>query len=345
MRTLVGGVGFGLTALLLTIAAAAAEPRVELEVVLESGFIPTDAPKWSEMLDRAGFSSVRIRSGKNNESPSIEASGAGGTKAYRVVGILNANNQLTVTKGRFGLSDQGRIEEWLRKLRTDGEEGVTIKPAAFGLLPRQLVAVHEALAVPVTISTKGQQPRDVAKQIAAGLSLKFTTDSAGQKALAVDEPILDELQGLSSGTALAAILRPLGLALAPEKSGPDVRLRIASSRGTSEQWPVGWPPQKGPRETLPELFKTLNVEIDQTPIAEVLEAVGGRLKAPLLLDHNAIAAARIDLTTAKVALPQTKTYYDRILDQLLFQAKLRYDLRIDEAGKPLLWITANRQAK
>jgi hypothetical protein len=336
----------GCLALLLFLpmpAAWAAEPRVELEVVLETGFIPTDAPKWSQMLDEAGFSSVRIRSGKNNESPAIQASGTGGAKTYRVVGILSANNQLLLTKGRFGLNDRAKIEEWLRKLRTDGEEGVTIKPAAFGLLPRQLLEVHEALAVPVKVSTKGKQPRDVAKQIASGLSLKFTTDSAGQKALAADEPILDELEGLSSGTALAAVLRPLGLVLVPEKSGSEIRLRISSGQAVSEHWPVGWPPKDNPTETLPGLFKNLKVAIDKTPVGEVITAVSDRLKVPVLLDHNSLAAAQIDLATAAVSLPETTTYYDRILDRLLFQAKLKYQLRVDEAGKPFLWITTIRQ--
>ena len=320
----------------------AAEPRIELEVILESGFIPTDAAKWSKMLDAAGFSSVRLRSGKNSESPTVETR-SGSVASYRVVGVLNANNQLTLPQGRFGLSDRARIEEWLRKLRDNGEEGITVKPTAFGLLPRELVAVHESLAVPVKGSTLGKQPRDVAKQIAAGLTLKFTTDGAGQQALAAEEPIAEELEGLSSGTALAAILRPLGLVMAPEKSGKELRLRISTMQAAKEHWPVGWPPKGNPRETLPELFKTLNVEIDQTPVGEVVTAVAGRLKSPVLLDHNSLAAAQIDPATAKVGLPQTKTYYDRVLDRLLFQARLKYDLRVDEAGKPFLWITTLRQ--
>jgi len=319
-----------------------AEPRVELEVILEGGAIPTDAAQWSKMLDEAGFSSVRLRSGKASESPSLQ-SGSGGTKSYRVVGLLNANNQLVLPKGRFGLGDRARIEEWLRKLRDSGEEGILVKPTAFGLLPRELVAVHEALAVPVKTLTAGKQPREIAKQIAGGLSLKFTTDGAGQQALAADEPIVDELEGLSSGTALAALLRPLGLVMVPEKAEGELRLRISTMQAAKEHWPVGWPPKGNPRETLPELFKTLNVEIDQAPVAELLKAVGGRIKSPVLIDHNALAAAQIDLATAKVGLPLTKTYYDRILDRLLFQAKMKYELRVDEAGKPFLWITALRQ--
>src|SRR5439155_24112834 len=102
-------------------------------------------------------------------------------------------------------------------------------PAASGLLPKQLVGFHEARAVPVQGSTLGQPPRQTAKKIADRLPYKFASDEVAQRALAQGEPIADELEDISSGTALAAILRPLGLVMFPEKNGPDIRLRIASS--------------------------------------------------------------------------------------------------------------------
>ena len=52
----------------------AAEPRVDLEVALEDGSVPTDARAWSDMLTQAGFSSVRIRSGKN-DTPALQMVG------------------------------------------------------------------------------------------------------------------------------------------------------------------------------------------------------------------------------------------------------------------------------
>ena len=57
------------------------------------------------------------------------------------------------------------------------------------------------------------------------------------------------------------------------------------------------------------------------PLSEVLTAISGRVKAPLLLDHNALAREEIDMN-AKVSLPKTNTYYARALDRMLFQAKL-----------------------
>jgi len=245
-------------------------------------------------------------------------------------------------EGRFGLNDRGPIEQWLRKLREGGEDAINIKPAAFGLLPKQLVAVHEALAGSVQVSTLGKPPREVAKSIADRLSLKFISDEAGQRALASDASVADELQGLSSGTALAAVLRPLGLVMLPEKSGSEIRLRITGSRNTKEHWPVGWPPKGNPIETLPDLFKNLNVEIEKTPLSETLTAIATRVKAPLLVDHNALARGEIDLKT-KVTLPKSNTFYARALDRLLFQARLKYELRVDEADKPFLWITTVKQ--
>jgi hypothetical protein len=316
----------------------AAPPRVELEISSEPGFPVANARQWTELLSKAGFAAVRIRGGKAGDALSIQTRGTEADPSYVVTGALTADGQLLLLKGRFGLNDRAKLEAWLAKLREGGEEGITVKPAAFGLLPKQLVAVHEALAVPVTFSTRGKKPREVAKQIADTLSLKFITDTTGQMALASEEPVADELQGLSAGTGLAAVLRPLGLVLAPEKTGSDIRMRIADSQSVKENWPVGWPLKSNPGTTLPSLFKFLDVEVEKTPLNEAMSAIGGRLKVPLLIDHNSVARKAVDLNQ-KVSLPKGNTYYSRALEQLLYQARLKYEVRIDEADKPFLWIT------
>jgi len=318
-------------------SVCAAEPRVDLEVITEAGFVGTDVRAWSEMLTKAGFSSVRVK-GNGNEPPSMLTVGTAAAPAYRVVGVITAANQLLLPRGRFGLNDRAQIENWLRRLRDSGEDGINIKPAAFGLLPKQLVAVHEALAVPVQGSTLGQSARETAKKIADRLPYKFISDEVAQRALAEGESIADELQGISSGTALAAILRPLGLVMFPEKNGSDIRLRIATSRDAKEHWPVGWPLKGNPGETLPELFKFLRVNIGDAALSEAITAIASRVNVPVLYDHNALAAARTDLNK-KVSLSEANIFYSRALDRLLLQAGLKYEIRLDEADKPLLWIT------
>jgi hypothetical protein len=321
----------------------AAEPRIEIEICMESGFPIAGARDWSEMLGEMGLANVRLRGAKPADEPAIHESGKSDAKTFRVTGILTADGKLILPKARFTLADKGRIAAWFDKLQAGGEEAVTVKPVAFGLLPSDLVKVHEALAVPVKSATKGRLPREAAKEIADSLSLSFTSDTASQRALSTDEKVADELQGLSAGTALAAILRPLGLVLVPEKSGPTLRLRIADSRAAQEHWPVGWPSKENPGTTLPELFKFLNVEVSDTSLGETVAAIGGRVKAPIVIDYNALARLEVDLATKKVDLPKTNTFYSRALERVLYQAGLKYEVRVDEADKPFLWISSIRQ--
>src|SRR5438128_9609322 len=91
--------------------AIAAQPRVDLELALDSAMVPTEARAWSEMLSQAGFSSVRILSTKASEEPAIQTAGTDASRSYRVTGVLTAENQLLLPKGRFSLSDRGRIEQ------------------------------------------------------------------------------------------------------------------------------------------------------------------------------------------------------------------------------------------
>lgn len=320
-------------------AATAAEVRVELEVVSESPLVSTEAAAWSALLTRVGFSAVRFRVGQ--DAPALVQAGTAAARSYRVVGVLSAGQQLVLPHGRFRREDVGPLQRWLQTLREDGEEGLSTKPAGFGLLPRQLVEVQQALAAPVRASTKGQPPRDVARQIAADVPLPFVSDPSVPPVLAAAEPVADELQGLAAGTALAALLRPLGLVLVPEKAAGKLRLRVAMAGQASEFWPVGWPPKEPPGQTLPELFKFLNVEIDRTPVADVVEAIRLRVQVSVLYDHLALARHKVELHTA-VSVPKSQTFYAKALSQALSAAKLKYELRVDEAGKPFLWITTLR---
>jgi hypothetical protein len=156
--------------------------------------------------------------------------------------------------------------------------------------------------------------------------------------------VADALQGLSAGTVMAAVLRPLGLVLVPRKeAGGDIKLWITDVRTARASWPVGWPPETTPIETAPKLFNNLNVEIEDTPVSLALEAISGRIEMPVLYDHNSLARQRIDPSEAKVSLPAERTYYQRIINRMLNQVQLNGELRVDEAGTPFLWISTIRR--
>lgn len=318
----------------------AAEGRIDLELATAENFPVEDSRDWLMMLSKAGLEGVRIRSGEEGDRPELTTGGTEASPIYRVVGVLTADGRLLLPGGKFAKGDRAGIARWAEKLKSGGEEGLTTKPGAFGLLPRELVAVHTALAAPVNFSTLDGEPKEVVDKLANNLSLKVVLDASAEKALAADEKVADELLGISSGTGLAAILRPYGLVFVPVKMGQDdIQLRITSSRDVEKSWPVGWPSEKPSRDLLPDLFKFLNAEVKETPLGESLEAVRARLDVPLLVDHNGLARLRVDLKTTNITLPKTNTFYARILERMLSQAKLKYELRVDEAEKPLLWIS------
>ena len=40
-----------------------------------------------------------------------------------------------------------------------------------------------------------------------------------------------------------------------------------------------------------------------------------------------------------VSFPQSRTTYSIALRKMLFKAGLKFEVRVDEAGKPFLWVT------
>jgi hypothetical protein len=275
----------------------------------------------------------------------IQQRGSGDSVTYTVTGTLTARSTLRLPGAEFRLGDKAGISAWLAKLKEGGETRLSEQEVVFGMTPTQLVAVHDALKVPVNFATKGQRSFDVLKRISGTLRLSFLADADARQAMSGDDPVLDELQGLSAGTAIAAVLRPLGLVMVPQKQpSGEVRLWITDVRRAKESWPVGWPSESSPRETLPELFTfARNVAIQDTPLNVALEAIGQRVKAPILYDHNSLARQQIDPASIQVTLDDGRTYYQRIIGRLLNQAGLTMDLRVDDAGTAFLWISTLRR--
>lgn len=321
----------------------AADPQIEFELLTEPGFPQTASRAWIEVLKDFKPASLRIRSGRQGEQADVKELGNKFAPRYKVIGLLTPANRLIVPGGSFSVRDRGQIAGWVRNLKNNGAEATTEGTGAFGLTAKELVALHEKLAKPVRFSTQGEHPVDVVRSVVKGLPLTFTVDPASRTAFAEADPVVEELNGLSSGTVLACVLRPLGLALAPQKSQGQVQLAITDFRRVPEAWPVGWPSQKPAKDLMPKLFTFLNVEIDDTPLADALTALEERLEVPFLYDHNSLVRQDIDPATTKVSVPSGNSFYKKILDRLLFQAKLRSEVRVDEAKKPFLWISTAKR--
>ena len=315
-----------------------AGPPIQMELVTEQGFSPTDSQKWIQFLSKLELTSIRIRGADVGDRESIENTGTEARPMYRVVGVLTYRNRLRLPGGEFALGERERLAAWIKKVEADGAAGPTQKTAAFGLTPEQLVAFHEKMAPATHTETKGRRSGDVARDLVKELGNEFVVSDNARQAFGSDEKCQDDLRGLSLGTALAATIRPLGLVMRPEKFGRSVRLSICEVSEAAESWPVGWPAEETPGKLAPKLFESLNVEINGVSLSKALDAIQPRVSVPFLFDHNGMARQRINPAEVKVKYPKGRVIYKKVLDNVLSQSKLSSDLRVDEAGKPFLWI-------
>ena len=319
-------------------AAARAAGRAELELVGSGPGAALAFQQWLRVLSGAGIEHVRFRSSRATDQVGIEVRGTEQSPVYVVTGVVLSSNELQLPAGRFSRRDVGRLKAWLDDVARHGPGGSRREESAFGLPAGQFAALREDLSRPVTFSTAGLSRRDVVQRIGRELLTPLKLDPGATEALAGDK-LAEELTGLSAGTALAYVLRPMGYCLVPRASGGGVVCAVTRARPDLDIWPVGWEPDKRRNEVLPDLFEFHNVNVQGVTAEVTIRAIAKRLKVPALIDHNALARHGVEPAKTIVSHPQSRTTYGLALRKLLFQAKLKYEIRVDEAGRPFLWVT------
>lgn len=323
--------------------AWAAEAEVDLELITDSPLAAQGSHQWVEALRELGFATLRIRAARATDELKIDDYGTKDRPRYRVVGRVASRQDIQLPGGAFSVRDLAGIKKWLQELKVEGPDGVLEAKSALGLTEKQLTEVSKDLETPVDFSTKGQPADKVIKKIGDKLAFPVVLGEGAEKELAVEDArVRDELQGVASGTSFAAALRPAGLVLRPRRVSGRTEYHVEPVGDGANGWPIGWPLQHSPLETFKAMFDMLNAELDDVPVSEAVEAVQARVKAPVLYDYNAMVRYDIDPTQIKVTLPAKRTAYDSLLRSALAKAKLRHELRLDEAGKPIIWITTQR---
>ena len=306
--------------------------------------VPIAAPQqWLRVLSQVGADDVRIRNQSSVGRPEIRVEGARRNPRYLVEGVITTDNELVLpgpppgTK-RFRVSARGQLRAYVQRLRRDGPDAVMGRKLRFGLTEKQIEQVYDDLSRRVTVSTVSATPAALVNQLRSQLSLSITVTPAATRILASAKPVANELRGLTLGTSLAAVFRSCGLGLKPRKSanGP-VQHRVVRLDKDVKVWPIGWSTKKQLRLIAPVLLKPVNAEIDGIPLADAIDAIGQRIKIPVLVDHLALDRKKIDPLQTKVRLPPRRMLYIQLLRGL--SPKLRAEVRIDEADTPFMWLT------
>ena len=247
-------------------SSVASADQVELEVILLPGAPPSAAHDWMRSLEKAEVDRLRLRHSARVTQPSIETDSRAGETVYSIQAVVT-DNRLVVPGDRFSRFEVGRLNDWLASIATHADGGGSVH--AFGMSAEQLVHVHKSLSQPISGEVKGESVKRLLHALASDLPIKLSS-----RVRLSNDQVREELTGLSSGTALAAILRPLGLVLVPVRTGThrtDVALEIRRFQDAKETWPVGWPRKEGIKQLAPKMLDFLEVEISDTPLDEALD--------------------------------------------------------------------------
>jgi hypothetical protein len=336
---------FSLCAILLlfkTVATmASAAPPIDLEVIVEERSSVTAQQEWLKRLSELKLAGLTIRSAREGEEPEILNRGTEDRPRYKIVGFLTRNETLILKGGQFGRNDMNKLRAFFETLGVQGVEGVTKRRTLFGLTDDQLITLSKNLEPVVDFESKGKPPAEVVSQLGEGIEPAIVVSATAQQAFKDATPCRDEVKGITSGTALAVIVRPYGLVVQPMLVGRNVELHVVKPLENAESWPVGWPLEDGVTEkaAIPALMEFITVEIKDIDVPQALGALQERLEAPFLFDHNQLAKHGIEPAKIEVSVPPGRSYYKKILERVLFQAKLKSEIRTDELGKPIVWIT------
>lgn len=333
----------------LTVTTVNAGPPIE---IASQAAAHGNAPRqWLQRLAEAGGGSARLVSARGTERPRIETLGetAGGEPLLKVYAVLTRDNQLLLpgptSSQRFRLSDRAKLADYFKRLDAEGAGGVTTQRGKHGLTEAEFTDLFTRLQTPIGAIDDRTSLRRLVQTASRVARVKIEPDRAVAAVLAATLEDPPALNRLTTGTALAAALRDEGLALEPTKPlGQPVRLTIVPTPQAKEPWPVGYAPESSPTRVAPVLMEFLTVEIEGYTLDEALDAIAPRLTwndgpLPIVWDRFAMRRDAIDPTTIQVTFPNRRTFYKKLLDRLASQARLKPELRIDEAGTPFLYLT------
>ncbi len=319
-------------------ALVKAELPIDVDVAMQAGAPLTAPQQWARLLGEMGLGRVRLRSGREGEQAQVTQTESTLGARFKVVAILNSRGELVLPERRYRAADRKALKDYFHGLAQ--QESFGKDRGRFDLTEKQFRRVHADLSRVISFSTAKKTLVDFLDQLEQKFNVPLLRDASARAALSQAEPLAVELRGMSSGTALAIALRSERLVLRPEKpTGGPLRMVVERQRPQRDSWPVGWKHEGSPRQLAPKMFASLSIEISGYTLSKAIEALEPRLGVAVFYDNRTLAKRDIQPDKIQVKLPAGKTYLKRAVDRLLGQARLAGELRVDEQGRPFLWIT------
>jgi hypothetical protein len=315
---------------------------VAVELLTADG-VGIKAREWSELFEELDVQ-ISIRRSVLKEIPETTEEVLGTSlRDVRIVGRLERDGSITFSDRHYTTEDIAKIREWIDGMKAYGAQGTPKGQPMWGLTKGQFEPIYIALANIRKGELTGQNLAQALQtfKFQEKYPLRYSATAIEYlKQGAAKKTIQNEYPDLSEGAIFAAMLNELGLGFHPRRlPNGKIEFTIIKLGERIETWPAGWPPDQDLVKLRPELFQSREVELTDEPLLDVVQAIGDIVELPILIDEHGLKAKRIDIRTRKVSHKKKKVILSAALKHVCFQAKCKYEFRMDEGGNPLLWLT------
>ena len=317
---------------------------IQLELLTGPEANSLKAADWQKACEERKISCT-IRRGLQDDQPGvIEKKRGDSFRQVTVIGRLEKTGRLIFPDRTFAPGESKRLAEWLDELKTYGAQGTPEGQRLWGLTEKQFTSVMETLAAPLAIETEEVPLADVLAgfRFSPTHPLRWTTQAEKKRSqVDLSAPCAQSVRGFTQGTALALVLAEMGLGFRPRRQ-PDgsIDLAVVDLDEAQHVWPIGWYRSIPPDKVAPSLFVFREIHFSDIDIPGALAASTAVTGIQVLVDRANLRAKEIDLASHEVDFPLRKTTWAQAYDRLLSKATCKYELLIDEAGKPFVWVTS-----
>jgi hypothetical protein len=319
----------------------ATNTTLEIDLFMSDATQALQSQTWGRVFDALGYR-VRVKSGGVDDKPQLKETRRGPLRTVQLVGRIDRKGTVTFPGKTFQPGDEKALREWLEELEAYGAQGSPVGQPRWGLSTDQFQALFTSLAEEVQANVKGEPLVDVARSLGFGIDISLRVDDSVDDRWTPFLTALQDVRGISRGSALAVLLNDHGLCFRPLRTpAGSVDLVLLDKAATADPWPLGWEPRPDVQRSdyAPGLFVFGSVGFLERPLPEVFEEARQQTDCPIVVDHPALARKEIDLAKRSFGLAQKKTAWVLVLPSALAGTGLKPHIRVDEAGQGFVLVS------
>ncbi|MCA9058163.1 MAG: hypothetical protein KDA85_06675 [Planctomycetaceae bacterium] len=307
------------------------------------------AQEWGREFQQTRFV-PRFREARRGERMRVENIDSRDRRVVHVVGGLDRDGTISIGDQKFRITEMEQLKALLEEYARWGASGPLKERPHWGLDEEQLRTMMNQLNAPVGRPVELQSALTAADSIELPAQFRLTFTPAARARLAEFPPDPNagsiEMNGLSKGTALALALAQFGLGFRPIMApNGQVELQVDTGTEASNLWPIGWTSQESITTVVPSYSRNIDIDdLDNVAVTGLLQIIAERMKVPHYYSANELQAAGIDVESLTYSRKKSSISPFRLLTLVAATHKMGIDLRVDEAGKPFLWVTTSKES-